>query len=93
MCLAIRESGIGMEGQPVLFNRKPRKAPKTPRKKPQEQKADHADLLDALKELGLVTTPQAVEEALAALYPTGHAGLDLGDVLRRLFLHLQAKKK
>lgn len=92
-CLEIRETGIGMNGQPVLFNRKPRKGSPPQRKKPQEQKADHADLLDALKGLGLITTPQAVNDALATLFPTGQAGLDQGDVIRKLFLHLQNKKK
>jgi hypothetical protein len=92
MCLAIRESGIDMQGQPILFNRKPRKAPKPQRKKTQEKRPDHGEMLDALKELGLVTTPQAVEEALAALFPTGMAGLDQGDVIRRVFLHLQGKR-
>ena len=92
-CLEIRETGIGMSGQPVLFNRKPRKGSPPQRKKPQETKPDHADLLEALKGLGLVTTAQAVNDALSTLFPTGQAGLDQGDVIRKLFLHLQSKKK
>ena len=90
-CLEIRQTGIGMNGIPVLFNRKQTKIgkAKVQRKLPQESKADHADLLDALKGLGLATTAQAVTEAVAALYPSGLAGLDQGDVIRRIFLHLQ----
>ena len=45
--------------------------------------------LDALKGLGLSSTAQAVAEAVAALYPSGLAGHDQGDVIRRVFLHLQ----
>jgi hypothetical protein len=90
-CLEIRETGIGANGLPVLFNRKPRKGP--PPRKLTEKKPDHTELLDALKGLGLTTTPQAVHEAVAALFPNGLTGIDQGDVVRKVFLHLQAKKK
>jgi predicted DNA-binding transcriptional regulator AlpA len=93
-CLEIRASGIGMNGVPVLFNRKSKTAGnrKVQRKLVQETKGDHADLLDVLKGLGLTTTAQAVAEAVATLYPNGLAGLDQGDVVRRVFLHLQGTK-
>ena len=94
-CLEIRETGIGINGQPVLFNRKPRKAgqPKPLRNPIQDKSPDHADLLNALKALGLTTTTQAVNEAIAALYPNGHEGQDKGDLLRKVFIHLQSRKK
>jgi hypothetical protein len=93
-CLEIRETGIGLNGQPVLFNRKPKKgSPPLQRKKAEERKADHADLLDALKGLGLTTTAQAVNEIIAALYPNGLLGIDQGDLVRKVFLHLQGRKK
>jgi hypothetical protein len=94
-CLEIRQTGIGANGQPVLFNRKPSKAgqPKPLRKPAQGKTPDHADLLVALKGLGLSSTAQAVQEALAALYPNGHAGTDQADLVRKVFLHLQGKKK
>jgi hypothetical protein len=92
-CLEIRQTGIGLNG-PILFNRKPKKGgrPKAQRKAVESQQEDHGDLLDALKGLGLTTTVQAVNEAVAALYPSGLAGVDQGDVIRRVFLHLQRKK-
>jgi hypothetical protein len=92
-CLEIRQTGIGMSGQPVLFNRKTRAGQKPLRRPAQEKMPDHADLLVALKGLGLVTTAQAVQEAMSALFPTGHVGMDEGDVVRKVFLHLQGKKK
>ena len=94
-CLEIRQMGIGLAGLPVQFNRKPKRArlPTFLRQKAQEKKPDHADLLDALKGLGLSATTQAVEEAVTALFPNGHAELDQGDVIRKVFLHLQAGKK
>jgi len=95
-CLEIRQTGIGANGLPVLFNRKPTKrAQSKPLRKPAEEpQPDHADLLDALKGLGLTTTPQVVSEALAALYPYGAcAGIDQGELVRKVFLHLQGRKK
>lgn len=94
-CLEIRRTGIGVNGVPVLFNRKPRKSNKgkVQTKATQDTKVDHGDLLDALKGLGLTTTAQAVAEAVSVLYPSGLAGQDQGDVIRRVFLHLQAPKK
>ncbi len=92
-CLEIRETGIGMNGQPVLFNRKPKKGSPSQRKKAEVRKPDHADLLDALKGLGLTSTAQVVNEAVAFLYPQGLVGIDQGDLVRKVFLHLQAKKK
>jgi hypothetical protein len=92
-CLEIRQTGIGLNG-PILFNRKPKRGgrPKAQRKPADSQQQDHGGLLDALKGLGLTTTAQAVNEAVAALYPNGVAGVDQGDVIRKVFLHLQRKK-
>jgi hypothetical protein len=49
-------------------------------------------LIDALKGLGLTPAPQLVMEAVTELYPSGINGLDLGDVIRKTFLHLQGKR-
>ena len=95
-CLEIRQTGIGANGLPVLFNRKPTKKaqPKPLRKPAEEPQPDHADLLDALKGLGLTTTPQAVSEAVAALYPYGPApGSTRANVVRKVFLHLQGPQE
>jgi hypothetical protein len=93
-CLEIRQTGIDCNGQPVLFNRKPTTAggPRKQSKPAQELRRDHTELLDALKGLGLSTTGQAVEHALAVLFPDGHAAIDQSDLVRRLFLHLQGRK-
>ena len=72
-CLEIRQTGIGMNGQPVLFNRKTRKGSPPLERSPRTRQPDHADLLDALKGLGLTTTAQAVNEAVATLFPNGLA--------------------
>ena len=79
--------------RPILFNRKPNKGSPPHRKKAEDKKADHTHLLDALKGLGMTTTAQVVDEAVAALYPNGLAGIEQGDLVRKVFLHLQGKKK
>ena len=87
-CLDIRRTGIGLNG-PVLFNRKA----KAPTKKTRPKLAsDHADLLDALKSLGLQTTAEVVDGALRELFPSGWADVDEGQRVRQVFLHLQKKK-
>jgi hypothetical protein len=95
-CLEIRRTGIGANGIPVLFNRKPKRTAPTKIKadRPVKLKPDPAieSLLDALKGLGLTPTPQVVMEAITDLYPTGIAGLDQGDVIRNTFLYLQGKR-
>lgn len=94
-CLEIRQTGIGANGFPVLFNRKPKNPvqPRPQRKKDEEKSPSYEGLLDALKGLGLTATPQAVAEAVATLFPSGHASMDQGDVIRKVFLHLQGGGK
>ena len=88
------QTGLGANGEPVLFNRKPKKGAvvKSQRKIAQAEKSDHADIVDALKGLGLVVSIQAVSEAVAALYPSGLKGHEQGDVVRKVFLHLQGRR-
>ena len=95
-CLEIRRTGIGANGIPVLFNRKPKKAdPAKPKaERPARHEPDPAiePLIDALKGLGLSPAPQLVMEAVTELYPSGITGLDLGDVIRKTFLFLQGQR-
>jgi hypothetical protein len=95
-CLEIRATGIGLNG-PVIFNRKRTKSSLQKHNTQRHSKEQVVDpsvepIFDAVKALGLTTTTQVVRDALAALYPAGIAGLDLGDVVRKVFLHLQGKR-
>lgn len=96
-CLQIKQTGIGLGGAPVVFNRKLKKVWPTKHKaKPvaNEKPLDPLiePILDAVKALGLTATLQAVTDAVAALYATGIAGQDQGDVIRKIFLYLQGKR-
>src|SRR4051794_33058385 len=49
-CLEIRRTGIGANGLPVLFNRKPRRlSPAKQQRTMPPPKADHSDLVESLK--------------------------------------------
>lgn len=91
-CLEIRRTGIGANGQPVLFNRKPRQ-PSRQRTPASPKQDEHTDLVESLKGLGLNTTNEIVASALAALFPQGHDKIDAADLVRKIFLHLQGKRK
>ena len=91
-CLEIRRTGIGNNGQPVLFNRKRRKgiqAKSRPGRQPVTE--EQAELIEALKSLGLTAAAEDVEAVLRELYPDGSAGIDQGEVVRRVFLQLRRK--
>lgn len=95
-CLEIRATGIGLSG-PVLFNRRSKKAGQPKAKPLTPVKTEGVDpaiesIVDAVKALGVTTTPQAVCDAVAVLYPSGIAGQNQGDVIRKTFLHLQGKR-
>ena len=96
-CLQIKKTGVGMNGAFVTFNRKLKKVVPTKHKGKPAVNGKPLDphiepILDAVKALGLTTTLQTVTDAVAALYPTGIAGQDQGDVIRKTFLYLQGKR-
>jgi hypothetical protein len=95
ICLEIRRSGLGFDGQPVVFNTKRRH--QSERTKPSRRSMGpvsgagrHEDLLNSLRALGLsMVKEDHVDAALKTLYPNGFDGEDQGQVIRALFLHLR----
>jgi predicted DNA-binding transcriptional regulator AlpA len=79
-----RETGIGVNGEFVLFYER------QPKAEVRDAKPDHTGLLEGLAALGLnsVTTAQ-VDTALAVCFPKGTAGQDEANVLRTVFRHLK----
>jgi len=92
-CLDIRQSGIGHNGNPVLFNRKRRK-PTQPKARQDQQPMteEQAELVEALKSLGLTVSGEEVQAVVRELYPDGWKGIDEGEVVRRVFLKLREGK-
>jgi len=82
--LKARETGVGVNGEYVLFYDR--------RASSQESSGtkDHSSLIDGLKNLGLAgVTNQQIEAALAICFPKGSQGHGESDVLRTVFRHLK----
>lgn len=91
-CLDVRKTGIGQNGQVVLFNR--RSGKRAERKRPAARPAtgEHAGLVESLRGLGLTATGETVAAAVQAVFPGGVDGVDQGEVVRKVFLHLQGRR-
>jgi len=79
-CMEVRATGIGADGQPVLFN-KSRKNHKSRR----IQRNHSSRFVTALKNIGLDLDTSTVEQALHRLYPDG---LEKGHDKNRILLDL-----
>jgi hypothetical protein len=88
-CLEVRQTGLGMNGQYVLFYA-PRKSPQNGSGKKKSKKlTNHPDLVETLNLMGLQVTGEQVEEAIRTLYPQGTDGQDQGVVIREVFRFLK----
>jgi hypothetical protein len=94
VCLDVRRRNCGIDGNVVLFYARrignaPAR-PKTPTPKLEVKSKDVAAVVDGLNALGLTTATAAkVQRVTEELYPKGTAGIDQGEVLRVVFLHLK----
>lgn len=88
VCLEVRRRNWGIDGRPVLFY-----APRTvtaPKKIAPRKNKNVTAMMDGLKDLGLTSVTAAqVESVTTELYPSGIAGMDQGEVLRAVFLHIR----
>jgi len=89
--LSVRETGIGANGEYILFyERRPDGESQT--RRPIAAKAD-SGLLDGLRSLGMgEVTQRQVDAALKAAFPNGTSEADDSDVLRTVFRHLRRQK-
>ena len=86
-CVEVVRSRVGINGEPILFNRKPTQEPS--KKRPASVKATkHGDLIAALASLGLTVTKEQVATALASIPNTG-SDLDEPALIKAVFLHLK----
>ena len=87
-------STSGQDGRPILFYARratpaPTK-PKSAKPKLEAKRGDVLALIDGLNDLGFTAATAAeVQRVTDELYPHGTAGLDRGEVLRAVFLHLK----
>ena len=85
-CVEVVRSRVGINGEPILFNRKPVQEPSKKRATP--VKGKHEDLIAALGSLGLSVTAEQVTAAIASL-PDGGADMDEPRLIRAVFLYLK----
>jgi hypothetical protein len=97
ICLEVRRRNCGIDGRPILFYARRWSNPvksvsATPKKRPVQREDPHADLVVAVRSLGLnsVTSVQ-VAEAVKELFPMGLAGVDQGEVIRSVFVFLMRR--
>ncbi len=97
-CLEVRRRNCGIDGKPVLFysrrlNAGPRR-PKSAKPKLEAKRGDVMALVEGLNSLGHTTATAAqVQQVIEELYPQGTAGLDQGEVLRAVFLHIRRRNQ
>ena len=94
VCLEVRRRNCGIDGKPVLFYAR-RLGTAPPRPKATRPKGkDVSGLMDGSNALGLTTATGAqVERVTKEVFPNGTTGLDQGEVLRAVFLHLKRKDR
>ena len=88
-CLDIRKTGIGHNGQPIIFN-----ATRKDRSKKPQSSSDpmYKELADILRQMGSNVTRDKVKDAVKAIYPNGlDRQSDQGMVIRDLFIYLKQK--
>ena len=94
-CLEVRRRNCGINGRPVLFyarrvGDRVAARPRSAKNSTTPTAAMHDDLVDGLKALGLaLVTAEQVDPAVRALFPAGTTGIDAGEVLRSVFIHLR----
>ena len=86
-CLAIRRTGIGHNGRPIVFYSMRKDKPV----KPQNQlNPAYKQLADTLRQMGLNVTVSTVKNAVGTLYPEGISEhTDDGAILRNLFRYFR----
>lgn len=88
-CVEIRKTGIGRNGQPVLFYA-PRKDKNTELSSLRDPK--HEELAAILKRMGLDVSPSKVSKAIEILYPDKLARRPIeGKIIRELFRYFEQR--
>ena len=92
--LEVRRTNRGIDGQPFIFyTRRAMTEPEQTSARRRKPLPRHAELIDALKALGLPSvTPAQVGEALKELFPKGTKNVEEAQAIRSLFIHIRGRK-
>jgi len=91
VCLEVRRRNCGINGKPILFYA-PRSviASSTKRSSKPHAPSKHADIIEAVRGLGLTTiTAAQVDQAIKILFPNGVERVAQGEIIRSVFLSLK----
>ena len=100
-CLEVRKRNCGIDGKPILFYARrldlvstPR-TNRTPKPKAKEKKSDQfSDVVAGLRALGLLSVNASdVAAAVKVVFPNGVGGIDVGEVIRGVFLHMKRQNR
>lgn len=94
ICMEVRKRNCGVNGKPILFysQRHPLDSHSNQVKRSKVErkpKNEYADLLDGLRGLGLDMAATQVDPVVRELFPCGLQNLELGEVIRRVFLRIK----
>ena len=89
--LEARHRNRGVDGKPVLFYSPRKDAGKKKSTRPVKQPKTNkfTDLVDGLAELNVTTTVAQIKPLVTELFPLGIDGVDIGDVIRAVFLKIK----
>jgi hypothetical protein len=88
-CLEVRQTGIGISGQYILFY-SPRKNKGTGTKSPAQKKGSkYQEFIESLAQMGLDVSDEQVSKAIADVFPDGADNIDQGLVVRDLFRYFK----
>jgi hypothetical protein len=93
LIVEIRKRNTGMDGKPILFRATGKRTSAPPRLKKSVGKPteDYAELLNAVRSLGLTqATKKELADCVRELFPDGKLP-DKGDLIRRVFLSLKSR--
>jgi hypothetical protein len=86
-CLAVRQTGIGSNGQYMLFYSPRKNTGSTPKKSASKKVSKYQDIREALTTMGLDVSDEQVSKAVADVFPEGIK--DQGIAIRELFRHFK----
>jgi hypothetical protein len=101
--IAVRSTGVGVDGSAVIFYRRNRREPtqepmgrpsRTSRSSSRPRTSRYESLIGSLQALGVSqANQQSVEAAISECFPNGLDGQDESEVIRILFRFLRAKER
>jgi hypothetical protein len=98
VCHRVRQTGIGVNGQYILFYTARQTRPDDVQKvnkrgsKPKSNlRSEYDEIVQTLKDMGMNVSASDVEEAIRNLYPDGIDGKDQGIVIREIFRTIKGR--